>query len=248
MYKEIKPGNCVSEFIQCYWISSGRYDSPCFQKIMPDGCTDIITNVYGSDSMVKETPYLIGTISKYIEVNFAGDVLMTGIRLKPGALRCFTSIPTNELTDDQAKLSDLSGSLKQAAGLIADIMCSDSEASFYSAEELITNLVQKAKPLDKLVQTTVEEIEKNCGIKTFDEIANNISLSRRQFERRFLEAVGVTPKRYFNIVRFNKALNSLKSGDVKNLLDAAIINGYYDHAHLIKEFKLLGGDTPSKLI
>jgi len=248
MYKEIKPGKNVSEFIQCYWISSGRYESPCIQKIMPDGCTDIITNVYGSDSMTKETPYLIGTISKYIEVSFAGDVLMTGIRFKPGALRCFTSIPTYELTDDQAKLSDLTGSLKQAASLIADMMCSDCERSFFSAEELITNLVEKAKPLDKLVQTTINEIDSNCGLKTFDDIANNISLSRRQFERRFLEAVGITPKRYFNIVRFNKALNSLKSGDAKNLLDAAIINGYYDHAHLIKEFKQLGGDTPSKLI
>jgi AraC-like DNA-binding protein len=67
-------------------------------------------------------------------------------------------------------------------------------------------------------------------------------------ERNFKTHIGIAPKEYSNIVRFQNALAKIKNSDQgKSLLDIAFECGYYDHSHLTNEIKRNTGLTPSQL-
>jgi methylphosphotriester-DNA--protein-cysteine methyltransferase len=69
-------------------------------------------------------------------------------------------------------------------------------------------------------------------------------VSRRDIERRFARDVGITPKFYSRITRFQRALQAIQGGDVR-LIDAALSAGYYDQPHFTRDFTGLSGLPPS---
>jgi AraC-like DNA-binding protein len=77
------------------------------------------------------------------------------------------------------------------------------------------------------------------------ELAQLAHLSRRQLERRFREAVGVSPKRFAEISRFARVFQHLKEQPNANWHDLAQSCGYFDQAHFIREFRRFAGETPA---
>ena len=68
--------------------------------------------------------------------------------------------------------------------------------------------------------------------------------SERTLLRKFKEGVGVTPKVFQRLARFERTLRSLMLGRAHSYLPLALAGGYYDQAHFSKEFKRLVGETP----
>jgi len=83
------------------------------------------------------------------------------------------------------------------------------------------------------------------GQLSLADVASDVCLCQRHFERKFKSAIGVSPKMFAKIFRFNYALQCMKKYPHKDLLTIATECGYYDHTHLAKDFKSLTGDTPS---
>jgi len=86
----------------------------------------------------------------------------------------------------------------------------------------------------------------NLGSRfSLDRLAHQACLSNRQFERKFVERTGVSPKFYARIVRFNQAMNSKKARPTQSWLDVAYQCGYFDHNHLLRDFREFAGALPS---
>ena len=81
------------------------------------------------------------------------------------------------------------------------------------------------------------------------ELSSNCCLGKKQFEREFYSYIGMNPKEYSRIVRFQKTLRQMQNQQGKiNQVDLAYSNGYSDQSHLIREFKKLCGYTPLTLL
>lgn len=78
----------------------------------------------------------------------------------------------------------------------------------------------------------------------FEDIARDVGSSLRQIERDFKGFIGMSPRDYHRIIRFYKALNNIEK---KSLAEVAIEAGYYDQAHMIRDFKKLSVWTPDQL-
>jgi len=78
---------------------------------------------------------------------------------------------------------------------------------------------------------------------SIDQVAGEVSLSRRQFERRFKILTGFSPRMYERIIRFQRAADEY-NGQHKSITQVALENGYYDHAHFSNEFKKFSGYRP----
>ena len=78
-----------------------------------------------------------------------------------------------------------------------------------------------------------------------DELARLAHLSRRQLERRFREAVGVSPKLFAEISRFDRVFQLLKEQPQTSWHDLAQACGYFDQAHFIREFRRFTEETPA---
>lgn len=83
----------------------------------------------------------------------------------------------------------------------------------------------------------VNLINKHHGIIKMHQLVEQTQLSERKLQRDFRTALGLSPKEYCKIVRFNHLLNYISSHEKVNWLDMVLKFGYYDQAHLINEFK-----------
>lgn len=79
-------------------------------------------------------------------------------------------------------------------------------------------------------------------------VATDLGVSERHLRRVFREAVGVSPKEFARLVRFNRALRAAHEDDGESWAGIAAAAGYYDQAHLIGEFHSISGVTPRALL
>jgi AraC-like DNA-binding protein len=86
------------------------------------------------------------------------------------------------------------------------------------------------------------------GAVRVDDAAASAGLSVRHFERRFAEQVGLPPKRYARIVRFNAALEAKMAAPKRLWTDIAHEFGYYDQMHMVRDFERFAGESPAKFV
>jgi AraC-like DNA-binding protein len=99
---------------------------------------------------------------------------------------------------------------------------------------------------DALVAEAVRRITGSRGACDIAALARDFCLSTRQFERRFQISVGLPPKRFAQIQRFNQVFRILEDPS-RNWVDTALDCGYYDQAHLIRDCQRFTGTTPARL-
>lgn len=105
-------------------------------------------------------------------------------------------------------------------------------------------LLRHPHPTSEVVEAVANCILRRRGRVTIEALAYDAGLSRRQLERRFLLEVGAPPKLYARIARFNHVLELLAESLAPDWPDIAYLCGYYDQAHLIREFRRFTGQTP----
>lgn len=246
-YREYKPAIQLMPYIETYWVGDGYFAEKSFYKVLPDGCLDIIFSFSESkpDSrLVAHQPNIIGTMTSYLEDYHWGRVEMYGIRFRPGGFAAFTKTPINEFTNIAVDIS-LADTLFDSSFYeqMAEQVILDDRITFLN--RYFSSMQRNARAVDRRIVHSIELIEANQGLLSLDKIAQESCLSPRHLERRFKEVVGISPKKFSTIVRFNAAAAYLKSSSSLSIWDAAFRFGYTDKSHLIKEFKIFSGSGPS---
>ncbi len=160
-----------------------------------------------------------------------------GIRFRPGMARGFLRISSAELTDLAVPLAEILG--RAAAQLERRLQ--DHETPQECAALLIESLsAPRNRPSP--TQRAIDAITLAHGSVDLGEIASHANLSPRQFRRRCLEESGLTPKHLCRILRFRRAYNEAFLN--LNWADIAAVAGYFDQAHLIRDFREFTGRTP----
>jgi AraC-like DNA-binding protein len=92
----------------------------------------------------------------------------------------------------------------------------------------------------RLVQSAARRLES----RNVASVAEDLGISERHLRRVFHEVVGLSPKAFFKLMRFERALEAAKDGGDSSWSDIAVGAGYYDQAHLIADFRSIAGATP----
>ncbi len=106
-------------------------------------------------------------------------------------------------------------------------------------------LMSEAKTI-KTYQHPIDFVinQKSLYQYSLDRLASDACLSNRQFERKFFERTGVTPKLYQRILKFNEAMKIKKKTPKLSWVDITYMVGYYDQMHLLRDFKQFTDITP----
>ena len=164
---------------------------------------------------------------------------MVGIRFRPGMAGVFLQADPPALTDGVVALEDLWG--RAARGLQDRI--SEARSPEQCAREMMAALRQPHHPFTP-IQRAIEAMAAARGVVDLDEIANQANLSTRQFRRRCLEESGLTPKHLCRVLRFRHACELAGSSSRPAWPAIAAEAGYFDQAHLIRDFREFTGTTP----
>ena len=241
-YKEYNPDIRLTPWVKNYWYATDFEHTEVTPKIFPDGCTYIIFKFDGT--VGTSNAYLLGMRTAFIEVDYPKSTQLFGVCFKPAGITAFTRISLEELTDRRAELA-----------LVETLF----DKSFYetlpekrSIEEIIAHannsLLKRFSclyPVESQIIRAVDLIRLANGQSNLAGIASDICLSQRHFERKFKSAIGVSPKMFAKIFRFNNALQCMQKHQYADFLSIAVNCGYYDRTHFAKDFKLLTGETPT---
>jgi AraC-like DNA-binding protein len=161
---------------------------------------------------------------------------------QPGGLNRFLGIPLFEIYDDGFAGTDLIG--KEIDELVEQCHYCKTHEELYQLVQLYflrkLNCFKDELPLDKALQYLLNNYE-----TPIEQIAGLACMSIRQFERKCIERLGMSPKTYARISRFSKAYNLFLNNTVPTWTEIAHQAGYYDQMHFIKDFKEFAKNTPS---
>ncbi len=108
----------------------------------------------------------------------------------------------------------------------------------------IARLKNNCQPLDGIAG----RILRHPQAFNLERTAKEACLSHRQFEKRFEQLVGITPKYFARITRFYQAFVLKESNPTLDWLSVAVRTGYNDYQHMAKDFKEFSGSTPNVLM
>jgi Transcriptional regulator containing an amidase domain and an AraC-type DNA-binding HTH domain len=252
-YSEIPPRPPLNEFVECFWTLDGDGPVPGASpdRILPDGCVELILN-FGErfsqhqDNQRKLQPrhFLVGQMSGPILISPNGAVELVGIRFHPGGTSPFLRVPMNELTDQIAELGSLSSELERELLLVSQDLSSLQERTSAIEAVLLARLLRGSFHSSAL-KLAVGIVE-SAGQVSVDQLATAAGISSRQLERRFLRDIGIGPKLLGRILRFQQVFRAVERVD-SAWASIAVECGYYDQAHLIRDFTQFAGQTPAVL-
>ncbi|WP_343706873.1 helix-turn-helix transcriptional regulator [Flavobacterium sp.] len=241
--KKIKPCKELEPYIHFFWELKGNLYKSQQERVYPDGCSGIIINLGNScltdnGSLFLEfgKTYAVGAMNSYKDSLIDMDTHLVGACLKPAAFANFYSY------DPQSILINNTVEFEKSNSFHTDTVF---EKSFdYFNRFYLDRLKNKNIPL----QSVINDIDLANGQISIYELAKKNCTTVRQLERNFKKYIGLSPKEYSNIIRFQNALNIIKkTNQDRSLSDIAFECGYYDHSHLSNEIKRNTGLSPSSL-
>ena len=241
------PGKHLQPYISCYWIMTSEIEleEPILHRVIPDGCVDIIFDL--NERSYREVGSIVGTMTKPIFAKLKGQVNYVAIRFLPGVFLHFFDSAIYNFTDQIIPLEVISG--KKGRNLIEQLCLENHiENQIRLLERHLENLLRTNDRSDSVAKNAIYNILANKGNIRVSELSRIVDISKRQLRRKFERWVGVSPKAFCSIIRFQSILRMLHHNSKCNLLSIALDGGYYDQSHFIHEFNSYYGLNPSDFL
>ena len=248
------PAPPLNEIIELFWYreqETGAVRDTIREAILPDGCAHLVINLsenriglyenIGSHRLTALSGSIFcGPRSSPYAVLPAKAVLI-GVLFRAGGVFRMLSAPTEEFRETQVPLELITGGDDLREQLIATAMPA---TRFLLLEKFLLRQLRRSLSLHRAVRYAVSAFEQDSFLSVAA-VLEKIGLSERRFSRIFSEQVGLTPKLFQRVRRFQRTVASLPSHGEVDWAGTATANGYYDQAHLINDFRAFSSVTPS---
>jgi AraC-like DNA-binding protein len=233
MYRELVPHAALRPFVDRLWISASAPDArPRPRRVLPDGCIDLLIDLADGGRA-----FVVGTMTRAVEVAQDRATRIVAVRFRPGGGAPFLRVRADELTDRQVAREELG--LRWCAG----VEDAPLPLAARRLEQALLGELPRVAPPDPLVAHAVR-VTFGPAPLAVDALARRIGWSRQHLRRAFAAHVGVGPKALARVARLQRALARLQVQGGLPLARAAAELGYFDEAHMARDFRALAGLTP----
>ena len=251
--KLIQPSIPLRQYIHYYYVVETDHPDDFFptQRVYPHGNIILVFHYRnpslirkpGEESYTEPKTVICGQQTCYYDLGLAGNTGMIFVVFAPFASGMFFNIPMHEIIDKNIRFEDVIG---KEADILEDKIQNAVNISerIKIIDDFLMKSLSKNYTYPGQIQAAFGLIKKSDGLTTVESLGEVACLGKKQFERKFASFVGMYPKSYLRIVRFQNLLTRKYQND--KLISVALENGFYDQSHFIREFKAFTGVTPGK--
>jgi AraC-like DNA-binding protein len=231
----------LSDYVDMLWIFE-RYSVPHAQeRLMPTGAMEL---VIGLDDGLRMGAGIAGVQSRFMVLDTSKPFSVIGAHFKPGGGFPFFGMPAGEFQDLNVPLEAVWGS--DAHEVCEQLLeAKTHEAKYRILERALLERATGRLGRHRAVRYSLTEFRNAESFRSIAEITDELGLSARRFIEVFRNEVGLTPKLYCRIARFQKVIQSLHTFQEGDLADIALSCGYFDQAHFSHDFREFSGINPS---
>lgn len=254
LYLQRKPGPPLDGFIEQIWYASAPAMAAGRQRILPTGSTQIILNLHrdylmdcpeGQAGRPAPAAQIVGARSTYEIIDNADLTCIIGVSFRPGGFAGLMGVPADLFANRFIGLEDLWGG---EAGSLRDRLCewSAPEMRLACFEAFLTHKLLRRQPRLSLeahpaVRFALDRFRRVPSAVSVAEVARSTGWSQRRFSQIFREQVGLGPKLWCRVQRFQQAVRQLYGGAEVPWPELALDCGYYDQSHFANEFRAFSG-------
>jgi AraC-like DNA-binding protein len=248
------PAPPLSQSVQSLWLYSGYRPRHRLERVLPSGTVDLVINLrddklscYDLDDLTRvETvrgPILAGPREGFAVIDTSEQFEMIGAHFHPGGAASILGLPVSELQGRDVSLQNCWGA---AASELRDALATarTPELRLSILERALLQQFRPERRLHRAVRAALPRLELPDSPTKLGTLAAELGMSSRYFIATFREQVGLTPKAYGRIRRFQAALRRIHGKREIDWVTTALECGYYDQSHFIRDFRSFSGITP----
>jgi len=192
--------------------------------------------------------FVAGLDDRHAFSEHAGFAHGVEVQFTPLGARAFFGLPMRELTHEVVALDALEG--RAGDRLVERLALAPTWAErFALLDAAIVRRVADAPLPPREVAWAWGRLVQTGGAVAVGDLATDLGWSRKRLIGRFREHVGVAPKLYGRLLRFQAAVETLRSAtDDLGFAELALTCGYYDQSHLYRDFRAFAGSTPTEFV
>ena len=259
MFLHVVPKPPLSKHVRLLWYYEGYAPAAQRERLLPTGTVDVVfdlsdrpSRIYRDDGdLTGETHrggILCGPHSRYFVLDTSKPRTVAGIHFAPGGAARFFKHPLNEMRNQHVPLDALWGEANASSIRDRVLEAGTGEASLRVLEAAL--YVQAVRTIGetrhKAVDYALSRFHEVPRIDTLECITGKLALSPRRFIELFNEEVGLTPKLFCRVLRFQAAIKSVEMRRAVNWSVVATDCGYFDQSHFIHDFRAFSGLSPSQ--
>jgi AraC-like DNA-binding protein len=253
LYLSFYPGPPLNELVDHFWPIEGG-QTPRLEKILPCGTSELVVNLKNNEIHIHDADQperyqrfsgavFSGTYSRSFVCNALQHEAMMGVHFRPGGAFPFLGTEASELTNAHANLADLWG----RSGLkLRERLCTapTSQRLFQIMEDALRDRLHNHSSCERQMKIALKMFAMGGTRASVRDVSQELGFSQRRFIQMFNSQVGLTPKVFCRIQRFQRARVLAEKLETPHWAELAVACGYFDQSHLIKDFQEFAGSTP----
>jgi AraC-like DNA-binding protein len=256
LYLHQRPAPPLDAFVETIWLCRNEPRSRILERVLPSAASQLIVNLvedatrlYQDTESVLACQVFSGTVlsgigTRYQIIDTDEQMHVAGVVFRPGGTLPFVGPPASELSNADVEAEDLWG--RGVANRIRERLLAATNATEALREmEACLLEIWRERVCHPAVSFALDTFHASPTVSRIQDITDAISLSPRRFIEKFEAEVGLTPKRYCRLLRFQQAVTKAHRAGSLDWAELALDCGYFDQAHFIHEFREFSGITPS---
>jgi AraC-like DNA-binding protein len=257
-----RPTGALGALVECLWYWEGAPGPHLQERLLPQAQSAMILNLHDEPIVIYEdrdgartygTAAFSGARSSCFTIDCNQQERVVGVQFAAGGAFPFFRMPMSELEDASFDMNDLWGA---EAGWVRERVLS-AQTPRRMLEVLAACLDERLRArrswhgaslsegLHPAVVYMAGELDVCDGPGRVHRVTEKIGMSQRRVAQLFHEQVGVSPKTFHRVRRFQHTLARLHGVRQVDWADLSVACGYYDQAHLSRDFRRIAGMTPS---
>lgn len=248
-FQRLAPPDALRPWVACLTVieHNGPARTADPQRVTPDGCVELNFNL-GAPLLRTTATAMQRLVGAYVACRHArpyfvqrtGSTQVISVRFHPWGVPRLPGMAVHELADEAIAAGEVFGpEVRSVEEEVLNTM--DRTVALGRVTEFLVRTLP-TYTTDALVIDAARQLSGTQETHALRKLEHRYGISARRLQQRFHEHMGMAPKAFLRLVRFQRALRGLQQG--ASCLDVAFDQGYSDQSHLVREFKAFAGLPP----